>query len=41
MWNMQSGQAGRDGLLNNIWVQTALLAIVGVILVTLTAAYIW
>jgi hypothetical protein len=40
MWNMQSGQAGRDGLLN-IWVQTALLAGVGVILVILAAAYIW
>jgi hypothetical protein len=38
---MQSGQAGRGGLLNNIWAQMALLAIVGVILVAVAAKYIW
>ncbi len=39
--NKQSSQAGRGGLLNNLWVQLAALAIVVVILIVLAAKYLW
>ena len=39
--NMQSSQAGRGGLLNNLWVQLAAVAIVVVILIVLAAKYLW
>lgn len=39
--NMQSGQTGRGGLLNNFWAQMALLAIVVIVLIALAVKYIW
>jgi len=39
--NMQNGQAGRGGLLNNLWLQFGLLAIVVIVLIALAAKYIW
>jgi hypothetical protein len=39
--NMQSGQTGRGGLLDSFWAQMTLLAIVVIVLIALSAKYIW
>ena len=39
--NMQSSQTGRGGLLNNLWVQLALLVIVTAVVIALAAKYLW
>ena len=39
--NTQSGQSGRGGLLNNLWLQLALLVIGTVVLLVVAAKYLW
>ena len=37
----QSGRTGRGGLLNNLWLQLALIAIGTVVLIAVAAKYLW
>ena len=39
--NTQSGQSGRGGLLNNLWLQLALIVIGTVVLIAFAAKYLW
>jgi hypothetical protein len=39
--DMQSGQTGRGGLMNNLWAQLAILAVVVVVAVVFAAKYLW
>jgi hypothetical protein len=39
--NTQSGQSGRGGPLNNLWLQLALLVIGTVALLVVAAKYLW
>jgi hypothetical protein len=39
--NMQGGQTSHGSLFGNVWVQSALLVIVAVIVVALAAKYLW
>jgi hypothetical protein len=39
--DMQSGQTGRHGLINNLWAQLALLVVGTIILIALAAKFLW
>jgi hypothetical protein len=39
--NTQSGQTGHDGLLNNLWLQLALIAIGTIVLIAVAVKYLW
>ena len=41
LMDTQSGQTGRGGLLNNLWLQLALIAIGTVVLIVVAAKYLW